>query len=167
MLAALYFLRLLTLEPEPATRAAAAMVGAPELADELVQICRREGPGHSCDRLVGVHTNNTPRAIKLFYNKARTRGWVNPEACATHRVEAREMSVRGVHGLAAAYSLRYLQPCAAPAALDNAFLSGVAAARRMLDMCNRRGACVRESRHVLWYGAAGFKRRAARNDSSA
>ena len=116
----LIVLRLLSLDPREATLAAAKVAGWPELGPELVKICKRESPGQDCRQRVGLHLNNTPRAIRSFYRKAVAHGWLDPEHCPEHRAttlkEMERFAVRGNHGLAAAYSLRFLAaPCAAPA----------------------------------------------------
>lgn len=163
MIRALLILRLLTLEPREATLAAAEFAGAPELGRELLKICKRESPGYDCRQRVGLHQNNTPRAAARFYRKAVARGWLDPEHCPEHRAETpdemRRFAVRGNHGLAAAYSLRFLATrCTPPEALDNPFLSALAAARRAQQMCAEHGACTPAERHDLWTGRRPAKR---------
>lgn len=157
-------LRYLALEPRAATLAGAKAAGWPEFATELVSICKRESPGHDCSRRVGLHGNDSPQAVRRFYRKAVARGWLDPDRCPAHRAETfeemRRFGVHGSHGLAAAYSLRFLGiDCAAPEALDNPFLSAVAATRRAAAMCARRKACSRATRHALWMGEATARRR--------
>lgn len=157
-------LRYLALEPRAATIAGATVAGWPEFADELVSICRRESPGHDCVRRVGLHGNDAPRAVERFHRKAVARGWLDPSKCPAHRAstteEKRSFGVHGSHGLAAAYSLRFLSvECAAPEALDNPFLSAVAATRRAMAMCRKRKACSRSARHALWVGGATARQR--------
>lgn len=166
MLLALHVLRLLGLEPLEATLAAAEFAGRPDLGPELVAICKRESPGSECNRRVGLHANNTPKAAASFYRKAVEHGWLDPERCPEHRAATAEeklrFAVRGNHGLAAAYSLRFLAaPCTPPEALDVPFLSALAAVRRAEEMCTKHGACTRAARRDFWRGA-GVARRHAR-----
>jgi hypothetical protein len=164
LLAALLWLRLFTLPPEPATRAGAAMAGRADLADELVDICRRESPGDDCKTLVASHPPAANRA-RAMYRKAVKRGWV---ATCTHNTAADvadqdRFGVRGAHGLSAAYSLWHIGPCLAPETLDVPFLSAVIAARRATYQCQARHlrACTREARRRLWVGAAKYDRQVA------
>jgi hypothetical protein len=112
---ALLWLRLLTLPPEPASRAGAAMVGRPDLADELVSICRRESPGSDCAVTVGLHPPDK-NPVAAMYRKAVEKGWLGtcPINTASGPHDRERFGVRGVHGLSAAYSLWHLGPCLAP-----------------------------------------------------
>lgn len=166
MLQALIVLRLLGLDPREATLAAAEVAGWPELGPELVKICKRESPGRDCRQRVGLHLNNSPHAVARFYRKAVARGWLDPERCPEHRAatpeEMQRFAVRGNHGLAAAYSLRFLAaPCAPPEALDVPFLSALAATRRAQQMCAEHHACTTAERHDLWTGARTARHRRA------
>lgn len=164
---ALLWLRLLSLPPEPATRAGAAMVGRADLADELVSICRRESPGSDCTTPVGLHPPDK-NPVAAMYRKAVQHGWLGTCALntATSAADRVRFGVRGVHGLSAAYSLWHLGPCLAPEALDVPFLSAVIAARRATYQCEapHLRACTREARHRLWVGAAKYDRQAARGE---
>jgi hypothetical protein len=164
MLSALLWLRLLTLPPEPATRAGAAMAGRTDLADELVDICRRESPGDDCTTLVGAHPPVANRA-RAMYRKAVKRGWLATCAdnTAVDTADQDRFGVRGAHGLSAAYSLWHLGDCLAPEVLDVPFLSAVIAARRATYQCEapHLRACTREARRRLWVGAAKYDRQVA------
>lgn len=143
------------------------MAGWPEFSGELLSICKRESPGNDCMRTVGAHGNDAHEATRRFYEKAVARGWLDPAGCPEHRAanheEMKRFGVRGSHGLAAAYSLRFLSgECLAPEVLDIPLISAFVATRRAMEMCERRGACTRESRHVHWVGARTAARRAAR-----
>lgn len=161
---ALLWLRLLTLPPEPASRAGAAMVGRPDLADELVAICRRESPGSGCDEAVGLHPP-TKNPVQAMYRKAVAKGWLGtcPINTARDHHDRERFGVRGVHGLSAAYSLWHLGPCLAPELLDLPFMSAVVAARRATYQCEapHLRACTRQARHRLWVGAAKYDRQRA------
>lgn len=163
LLSALLWLRLVTLPPEPATRAGAAMVGRADLADELVHICRREA-GPACAERVGLHPPDANPA-KGMYRKAVEKGWLGtcPLNTAQDPDDRERFGVRGVHGLSAAYSLWHLGPCLAPETLDVPFLSAVIAARRATYQCEapHLRACTREARHRLWVGAAKYDRQLA------
>ncbi len=164
LLLALTWLRLLTLPPEPATRAGAAMAGRSDLAGELVAICRREAPGGACELTVGAHEADRKAAAGM-YRKAVTMGWLGTCALNT-ALDARDrerFGVRGVHGLSAAYSLWHLGPCHAPELLDVPFISAVIAAKRATFQCEapHLRACTREARRRLWVGAAKYDRQRA------
>jgi len=160
-------LTILDLPPEQASRSCPALAGAPAFGPRLVKICRRES---RCS-LIGVHDGDRPSAPR-FYHKAVVdfRAYLVPDVCAVHRAttkaEVEEFGPRGPHGLAAAYSLRFLGVCVPPQALDNACLSALAATRRAQRWCSRRGtpnllACpVRD----LWAGSAKTRRRHLRTD---
>ncbi len=164
MLLALTWLRLLTLPPEPATRAGAAMAGREDLADELVDICRREAPGGACERSIGAHATDRWAAASMYRN-ALHHGWLGTCALntAVDRHDRERFGVRGVHGLSAAYSLWHLGPCMAPELLDIPFLSAVIAAKRADYQCKAAHlrACTREARRRLWVGAAKYDRQRA------
>ncbi len=157
----IFWLHLLSLPPEPATRAGAAMAGRPDLADELVDICRRESPGSSCTTVVGLHPPSL-NPVEGMYRKASERGWLAtcPENTAHDAADRERFGVRGVHGLSAAYSLWHLGPCLAPEVLDIPFISAVIAAKRATYQCEapHLRACTRKARHRLWVGAAKFDR---------
>ena len=164
MHALLVILHLLTLNPRDATLVGATLAGWPEFAPELLSICKRESPGNACARPVGLHGNDAPRAVRRFYTKAVARGWLDPAACLEHRAETHEemrrFGVRGSHGLAAAYTLRFLTgECLAPEALDTPLISAFAATRRAMAMCAQRGACTRGQRYAHWVGATTAKLR--------
>jgi hypothetical protein len=84
-------------------------------------------------------------------------GWLDGR-CPFTEMDGREFSTRGVHGLSAAYSLRFLGECVPPQALDLPLLSAFAAARRSRNMCLRHGACTREARHRRWVGPGKYDR---------
>lgn len=146
-------------DPRTATILGAIYAGHPEFAAELVSICEREGPGNDCRRTVGIHSNNYIGDVRKAYNKAISWKYMylHPE-CPEHVVDRSDpaqvmrFGVRGMHGLMAAYSVRYLGPCVAPEALDIPFLSAVAATRRAEAMCARSGKCSKSERLTLWIG---------------
>lgn len=149
---------LLVFEPTAASAVGAGIAGEPGLADELVRICRRE----SHCRVIGAHAGDA-WAGPLMYRKALRAGWLTRD-CPFHRGDPHRFSTRGVHGMAAAYSLRFLGDCLPPEALDIPLLSAVAAARRAKAQCREHGACSSDARHRMWAGASRFdrRRRAAR-----
>jgi len=149
-------LRVAVWDPVASSLLAAALVGEPALGPELVAICRRE----SHCRPIGAHPVDA-WAGPLMRKKALDVGWLDP-ACPFHHGDGTRFSTRGVHGLSAAYSLRFLGGCLPPEALDVPLLSAIAAARRALDQCERHGACTRQGRRRMWAGARKYDRRAAR-----
>jgi len=131
---------------------AAGLVGRPELSDELLAICRRE----SHCRIVGMHTADRWAGQRMRANALRV-GWLDSQ-CVFHHGAGVRFSTRGVHGLSAAYSLRFLGDCVPPEALDVPLLSAIAAARRAVSQCAHHGACTSTARHRMWIG----QRKAAR-----
>lgn len=149
----LTLLRIALLDPVAASWLGAALTGHPDLGPELVAICRRE----SHCRLVGAHAVDA-WAGGLMRRKALRAGWLD-EGCGFHRGRPERFSTRGVHGLSAAYSLRFVGGCLPPEVLDLPLVSAVAAARRADHQCERHGACTSPARHRYWAGARNYDRR--------
>lgn len=145
--------------PIAATRAGAFLAGYPEFGDELVEICKRESPGHDCAVFVGIHPNNREEDVQAAYRKAISYKYLylHPQ-CPLHQAETTQdvmrFGVRGSHGLMAAYSVRYLGPCVAPETLDHPLVSAYAATLRASSHCARSGECSVSERRTLWVGAA-------------
>jgi hypothetical protein len=151
----------LLLDPVGSSWLAAVWVGEPQLAQELVATCRRE----SHCRLVGGHEQDASTGA-VMRRKAMAVGWLDEE-CGWHAGAGRRFSTRGVHGMSAAYTLRFVGECLPPEVLDVPFVSALAAARRMQAQCRDHGACSRAARHRLWMGAAKYDRqRKARAEST-
>ncbi|HET6585712.1 MAG TPA: hypothetical protein VFG69_19775 [Nannocystaceae bacterium] len=143
-------------DPVTSSVLAAGLVGQPELADELLAICRRE----SHCRFVRAHEADRWAGPRMYANAMRV-GWLD-SSCVFHRGAPARFSTRGVHGLSAAYSLRFLGSCVPPEALDVPLLSALAAARRAESQCSHHGACTSAARHRMWIG----RRRSARTTRS-
>jgi hypothetical protein len=143
-------LKLALLDPLLGTVLGAWLAGEAELADELVEICERE----SHCRFVGAHVRDRPAGPAMLRAALRV-GWLDPE-CPFVFGDGRRFSTRGVHGLSAAYSLRFLGQCVPPELLDLPLFSAIAAARRSRNMCTRHRACTREERHRRWVGAGKY-----------
>lgn len=150
----LFELLLVIVDPVASSALAAVVVGEPELAPELLQICRRE----SHCRWVGAHPADV-WAGAVMQRKALRAGWLDPQ-CRHHRGAPERYSTRGVHGLSASYSLRFIEACVPPEVLDVPLVSAVVAARRARGQCRAHGACTSSARHRLWAGARRFDRRA-------
>ena len=151
MLAVLELIRI-AFNPLLGTVVGAALAGEPQLSKELTRICRRE----SHCRLVGAHVRDV-WAGPVMAKKAKARGWLQAE-CFWHRGDATRFSTRGIHGMSAAYSLRFVDTCLPPEALDIPLVSAYIAAKRSRFMCERHGACNRKERHRRWVGAAKYDR---------
>lgn len=149
----LFELLLVVFDPTTSSAIAAVMVGQPELAPELVGICRRE----SHCRLVGAHEADAWAGATMYRNAVRV-GWLDPR-CKFHHGARTRFSTRGVHGLSAAYSLHLVGGCVPPEVLDVPFVSALAAARRAREQCRRHGACTVEARRRLWIGATRYDRK--------
>lgn len=153
LLAALAYLAAAdAVDPHDASRIGSAIAGHPELAAEVERTCALESAG--CRR-IGIHRGHVPRApAQAFERPAIRAGLIDPERCPTHAGGPPDRwGIRGAHGHAAAYAVRYLQPCAAPEALDVPLLSAIAAARRLhvLRVVYRRRT-VGERRHAWRHG---------------
>lgn len=153
----LLIIRLLTLDPIPASHLAARWVGSVPGA-ELASIARRESRG----RWIGIHEGDRWLS-SAAHRRALSRGWLRPW-CPFHR-SPEGMGTRGAHGLVAAYSLRWLGPCVPPEALDVPLLSAIAAARRAAHQCRRYQACDREARRLVWRGLSHWLRRREDGDA--
>ncbi|MEM6994393.1 MAG: hypothetical protein AAF721_28015 [Myxococcota bacterium] len=148
----------LAFDPVLATLVGSLVAGEPQLAKELLSICRRE----SHCRPVGAHVKDMP-AGPTMHRKAMARDWLADD-CIWHRGDPYRFSTRGVHGISAAYSLRFVGRCLPPEALDIPIVSAYAAAKRSRFMCDRHGACDRQQRHRRWVGTAKYDRQHPRVD---
>lgn len=135
----------------------AVLAGQPELGPELVDICRRES---KC-RIVGAHRRDVHAGSSMYRNAMRV-GWLDPQ-CIFHHGDPDRFSTRGIHGMSAAYTLRWLA-CAPPEMLDVPFVSAVAASRRAEHQCRKHGACDRTARHRQWVGPVEYDRRLLPSD---
>ena len=149
----LTLLRTVLFEPVGASMLGAAITGQPEFGPELVGICKRE----SHCRPVRAHAIDA-WAGELMRRKALKVGWLD-ERCPFHHGTPERFSTRGVHGLSAAYTLRFLGPCLPPEVLDVPLVSAVAASLRARHQCNKHGACDKTGRRRRWAGAAKYDRR--------
>lgn len=137
------------LDPLTAGTLAAHLLGAPELAAELAATCRRES---GCAAL-GVHVGDLGGSVRAWRNAAAV-GWLDPDACAWHRLEAGPWSTSGPWGAYRAYTWVHLgSPCVPVQLLDVPLVGAIAVGLRMIDACERYGACDRASRRRLWAGA--------------
>lgn len=132
-------LQLAQLEPRAATVLAAKVLGADDLVPELLALVDVESRGVR----VGVHTRHVARRPgRAFWDRAVAAGWLRPDICDEHMRgdgDAAGWGIRGAHGHAAAYAVRYLGECVPAAALDVPFLSAVAAVRRLRVLERRYG----------------------------
>lgn len=121
---------LAALGPLDASVAAAHLERRPELAAEVRQLARVESRGVA----VGVHRGHARRISgRRFFELAARANYLAPETCEAHHVgDGDRWGIRGAHGLAAAYSVRYLGACVAPEVLDEPLVSAVVAVRRLV-----------------------------------
>lgn len=134
-------LRLLTLDPVPATYVAAWVLGVPERGDALARVAWRE----SRNRWVTEHPGDRWAARSAWRNAMRA-GSIDPQHCPAHR-SWRYMSTQGAHGQMAAFALRYLWRCADPRVLWVPIISAVATVRRATSQ-----RCTRVARCRKWRG---------------
>ncbi len=156
MFAVMALLLRVALDPVASTHVGPWLVGEPDLADELMAICRRE----SHCRWVGAHHDDASAGRSMRRNAMRV-GWLDP-SCAWHHGDPRRFSTRGIHGMSAAYTLRFVGSCVPPEVLDVPLVSAIAATRRMQAQCHDHGACTPGERRRLWAGAAKYDRRRPR-----
>ena len=157
MLAA--FLRAASLSPADATRLACHVERYADCG-EVLDIMRSESRGVA----VGVHAGHAARtSAAVFWRAAVRAGMLHPEACEAHQQTdgALGWGPRGVHGLAAAYSLHVLGDCVAPEALDVHVLSAVATIRRLRVLRDRYGLRTVDARALAWRVGVGKARRHA------
>jgi hypothetical protein len=152
MFAVMALLLRMALDPVASSHLGPWLVGEPELAGELMAICRRE----SHCRWVGAHDKDASAGPSMRRNALRV-GWLDP-ACPWHHGDPRRFSTRGIHGMSAAYTLRFIGACVPPEVLDIPLVSATAAALRMQAQCRDHGACTRAARQRFWAGAAKYDR---------
>lgn len=151
----LALLRMAVTEPLLASALGAVLAGQPAFSSELVSICKRE----SRCRMVGGHHRDAWAGPTMF-RKAMKVGWLDP-SCVFHAGPKERFSTRGIHGLSAAYSLRFIDACLPPEVLDIPLVSAIVATRRAAFACREHGACNRQGRRRQWAGARKYDRRAA------
>jgi hypothetical protein len=149
-------LRMALWDPIGSSMLGAVLTGEPGLGPELVSICRRE----SHCRPVRAHAIDA-WAGPVMHRKAMAVDWLDA-SCPFHHGTPERFSTRGVHGLSAAYSLRFLPACLPPEVLDIPLVSAVTAARRAQHQCRRHGACNGMARRRHWAGTAKWDRREKR-----
>lgn len=160
MIAALaVLLHLLQLEPRAATVIAAHLLGARDLEPELLRLVEVESRGVR----VGVHTGHGPRRNgRVFWDAAVRARWLRPDVCDEHMRgpgDAAGWGIRGVHGHAAAYAVRFLGECVPADAIDVPFLSAIAAVRRLRELERRYGLRDAAARALAWRVGVGAARR--------
>lgn len=152
---------LAALGPLDASVAAAHLERRPDLAAEVRQLARVESRGEA----VGIHRGHARRVGgRRFFALAVRAGYLAPETCEAHHVgDGDRWGVRGAHGLAAAYSVRYLGACVAPEVLDEPLVSAVVAVRRLVVLERAYGLRTPAERAEAWRrGAARVARQPVR-----
>jgi hypothetical protein len=121
--------RLVSLGPVEASIAAARILGAPGWTSEVLDLVKVESRGVA----VSVHRQHARRvAGRRFWARAVRVGWLDPVTCPEHQLgDGDRHGIRGAHGLAAAYSVRYLGACVAPELLDVPIASAIVVVRRL------------------------------------
>lgn len=146
---------LASLDPVDATVLAAHVTGHLRFMDEALAIVRSESRG----RRIGVHMGHGDRVAGLrFYRAAVRRGLLRLGACEHHVPGdngAAGWGIRGAHGNAAAYAVRYLGSCVAAEALDVPYLSAVVTLRRLRVLERRYGLRTAEARARAWVVGVG------------
>lgn len=144
-------LRLLALDPVPASLAGARIAGVPGLASELLDICETE----SRCTAIGIHRG--PRVSgDRFYQRARAAGLLDD--CPAHDLgDGARWGIRGAHGLAAAYSVHLLGECVPPEALDVPLLSAIVAAQRLGVLAGKYKRRTPAARAHAWRHGVGCK----------
>lgn len=143
------------LDPVDATVLAAHVTGPARFLDEALAIVDRESRG----RRLGVHRPHDGRVAGLrFYRAAVKSGALRLGECEHHTPgddAAAGWGIRGAHGNAAAYAVRYLGPCVAAEALDVPYLSAVVTLRRLWTLERRYGLRTAETRAKAWVVGVG------------
>lgn len=143
------------LDPVDATVLAAYVTGPARYLDEALAIVARESRGQR----IGVHRPHDGRVSGLrFYWAAVRSGALRLGGCEHHTPGddgAAGWGIRGAHGNAAAYAVRYLGPCVAAEAIDVPYLSAVVTLRRLLTLERRYGLRTAEARAKAWVVGVG------------
>lgn len=113
--------------PLKSSAIAAALVGHPEIADDLQSICHRES------RCTAVRVHEIDRHLS-------DRGWHGQVALGhldpkCQPYEKGQWATRGAFGLSAASHWGYLPPCYPPEVLDVPIVSAMIAARKYVARC--------------------------------
>jgi hypothetical protein len=163
----LELVRLLSLDPRAASIAAPQLLGAPGWTSEVLDLVREESRGVA----VGIHRGHAERvAGQVFWRRAVAAGDLSPRTCPEHQLGSRadagyqtgdRWGIRGAHGLAAAYSVRYLGDCVAPELLDVPLLSAVVVVRRLEVLEQRYSLRTRPARMEAWRRGPGRQARPA------
>lgn len=150
---ALEVVRLLALPPADASVAAARLLGAPGWTSEVLDLVRVESRGVA----VGVHREHARRVPgRRFWARAIAVGWLSPATCPDHQLgDGERWGVRGAHGLAAAYSVRWLGECVAPELLDVPLVSAIVVVRRLEVLERRYGLRTAPARTAAWRRGVG------------
>ena len=141
---------LAALDPVDATVLAAHATGHVRFIDEALAIVASESRG----RRLGVHRPHRGRVAGYrFWRRGVESGALRLGECEHHVPGddgAAGWGVRGAHGNAAAYAVRYLGSCVAAEALDVPYLSAVATLRRLRALERRYGLRAAEARAEAW-----------------
>lgn len=136
-----------TASPDAAIALVSWAAGRPDLAAELVKICRIESAG--C-RAIGAHGTRYNPPGRTFYGAGIAYGLVRPAECPdTHgRHTADAWGPRGPFGLAG-YRAVAIHPCAPPQILDWPIVSAAIALAHLVEL-ERRGFCDPARRRAAW-----------------
>ena len=136
-----------TASPQTAIALVTWAAGRPDLAAELVKICRVESAG--C-RAIGVHGTRHNPPGRIFYAAAIGYGLARPAECPdTHgRHTADAWGPRGAFGLAG-YRAAAVGRCASPQILDVPIVSAAIALAHLVEL-ERRGFCDPARRRAAW-----------------
>ena len=134
--------------PTEAITLAAWAAGRPDLAPELLRICREESGG--C-KAIGAHGTRHNPPGETFYAAGKRAGRVLPAECpATHgTATAAAWGPRGMLGLAAAYHAFRVDRCAPAEILDWPIVSAALGLAHLLEL-ERRGFCTARARRAAW-----------------
>lgn len=153
ILALFSILAALSLAPADATRLACRLERYADCG-EVLGIVAAESRGVA----VGVHTGHAKRVRgDVFWRAAVGAGWLRPDRCARHQQAdgGHGWGIRGAHGNAAAYAVRFLGECVGPEALDVPLLSAVATIRRLRVLARRYGLRTADERAEAWRRGVG------------
>ena len=122
---------LLNLGPAEAIEEAARRVGRPDIAPQLMKVCRRES---RCEA-IGVHEVDARPEASSYRGQVRL-GHLD-ESCQP-RGDWKRWGTRGMMGLNAADHWQWLPECYEPEMLDTPIVSAMIAARKYLKHCDKR-----------------------------
>lgn len=123
------------------------------LEKEMSRTCHRE----SRCKAIGVHRRDL-HASRLMWRRAVKAGWLNPDKCKYHRLNAGPWSPSGPFGASRAYTWHHIgSPCIPIEYFDIPIINTIAVAKRMISIAGKRNK--RRNIREAWKGRGNVRRK--------